>query len=101
MFALLYYVKAKPGRREELVDFLNWDCKVSNEQEEGTLLFNFLEDPENKNAFYVYEAYRDKAAFEQHKKNEPVQSFFSDLRNKFVIYDKTLFEGELLGGQYN
>jgi quinol monooxygenase YgiN len=34
------------------------------EREPGILRFNLYRDPADENAFFVYEAYRDKKAFE-------------------------------------
>jgi quinol monooxygenase YgiN len=63
IFAILFRVEANPVKRQELVKFLEWDQKESIEKERGTLRFDFFQDPENEDRFYVYEAYEDAAAF--------------------------------------
>ena len=83
MFGILVKVKAKPGKRQELIDFLKWDGEVAREKEPGTLRFEFYQDPADENGFYVYEAYRDLEAFEEHKKNEPYKAWHSGLQAKF------------------
>jgi quinol monooxygenase YgiN len=70
-------VVAKPGQREELARFLEADQKESIEQEHGTLIFDVFRDPENENGFYVYEAYENEAAFEEHKQHPPFQKWKS------------------------
>ena len=67
MFGILFRVEAKPGKHQELLDFLQWDGEVCRDQEPGTLRFEFYRDPNDANALYVYEAYRDCNAFEAHK----------------------------------
>jgi autoinducer 2-degrading protein len=74
MFATLFHAKAKSGKRQELVDFLTRDSESSRHIEKGTLRFEVLVDPNDKDAFYVCEAYKDDAAFED-RKNEPYQTW--------------------------
>ena len=38
--------------------------------ERGTLRFDVLADPQNKRAFFVYEAYVNRRAFEKHQKGK-------------------------------
>src|SRR5947207_11831765 len=71
IFAILFRVDANPGKRQELVTFLEWDRKESIEKERGTLRFEAFQDPENEDRFYVYEAYENAAAFRKHKKHRP------------------------------
>jgi len=78
IFAILFRVDANPGKRQELVKFLEWDQKESIEKERGTLRFDVFQDPENDDRFYVYEAYEDAAAFEEHQKQEPFKRWSSD-----------------------
>src|SRR5437870_1626562 len=82
MFGIVFRIEAQPGKYQELVEFLKWDGEVCRDCEPGTLRFEFYRDPNNDNAFYVYEAYRDLDAFEAHKKNEPFQRWSSGLRDK-------------------
>ena len=77
IFAILFRVEANPGKRQELVEFLEWDQKESMEQERGTLRFDVFQGPENKDRFYVYEAYEDAAAFEEHQKHKPFKRWSS------------------------
>jgi autoinducer 2-degrading protein len=81
MFAILLRVEAQPGKYQELFDFLKWDGEHARDHEPGTLRFDFYRDPKDANAFYVYEAYRDRDAFEEHKKGEPFQRWSAGLRD--------------------
>ena len=35
MFGSLFRIEAKPGKRQELVDFLRWDGEIGRDQEPG------------------------------------------------------------------
>ena len=91
MYAIVFRVLAKPGNRQKLVDFLKWDCEVAN-REPGTLRFDAVADPES-DAIYVYEGYRDRAAFEEHTRNEPYKKWKSEIEPNLKEFRK-LFEGE-------
>ncbi len=94
MFGILFRIEAKPGKHQELIDFMKWDGNVCKDQEPGTLRFEFYQDPEDENALYVYEAYRDVNAFEAHKKNEPFRRWSSGLQKELGTNLKILFRGE-------
>ena len=95
MFGILFRFKAKPGKFKELVDFLKWDGEVCRDQEPGTLRFEFYSDDKDKNAVYVYEAYRDRAAFEKHKKHEPYRQWSSGLADELGT-GQDLIKGDAL-----
>ena len=94
MFGIVFRIEAKPGKYQELVEFLTWDGEVCRDREPGTLRFEFYRDPNNDNALYVYEAYRDLDAFEAHKKNEPVQRWSSGLGDQLGTNFTVLFRGD-------
>ena len=79
MIGLIFWVKAKPGKKEEFVDFFRWDAQVAKETEPGTLRFEFYDDPDDANALYVYEAYQDEDAFAVHQSNEPFQKWKAEV----------------------
>ena len=85
-FAILFRVEANPGQRDQLARFLEWDRAVSLEKERGTLCFDVFEDAENTSQFYVYEAYEDAEAFEEHKRNEPYKKWCSaDFQRQVIL----------------
>jgi autoinducer 2-degrading protein len=94
MFGIFFRVEARPGKYEELLDFLRWDGEFCRDHEPGTLRFEFYRDPEDGNAFYVYEAYRDLAAFEDHKKGEPFQRWSSGVRDALGTNFKVTMLGD-------
>src|SRR5437016_14221574 len=80
MFGILFRAEVKPEERENFINFINWDIQVAMEREPGTLRFDLYRDPKDEAAFFVYEAYRDEKAFEEHQKNEPFQRWDSEIR---------------------
>ena len=94
MFGIVFRIEAKPGKYGELVKFLTWDGEVCRDREQGTLRFEFYRDPNDDNALYVYEAYRDLDAFEAHKKNEPFQKWAAGLRDELGTNFTVVFRGD-------
>jgi len=92
IYSILFCVKAKPGQRQQLIDFLTWDQRESMEHERGTLCFDIFEDQTDKDLFYVYEAYEDEAAFEEHKKGETYKRWSSDEFQNEVIFPHVVLE---------
>jgi quinol monooxygenase YgiN len=96
MFAIFFHALAKPGKRQDLLDFLKRDSKFCKEHEPGTLTFDILPDPKNDNAFYVYEAYEDCAAFVEHQGNPLYIEWEPNLKNELVAEFTEIFEGKPL-----
>jgi autoinducer 2-degrading protein len=68
-------VVAKPGCKEELMEFLRWDAAVVRADEPGTLRFDAWHVPDEPDAVYLYEAYADEAAFKAHQGSAPFKKF--------------------------
>ena len=98
MYGIVFRVEAKPGKFQELVDFLTWDAEVCRDEEPGTLRFEFYQDPENENALYVYEAYQNQEAFDVHKNNDPFKHWHSAGLSEALTINglQVLFAGDAL-----
>lgn len=96
MFGILFRVEVKPAERQAFIDFIEWDARVAKEEEPGTLRFDLYQDPKDVNAFFVYEAYRDKSAFEEHKQNEPYKCWESKIKPEMVTDFQLWFGDEAL-----
>jgi quinol monooxygenase YgiN len=75
MYGTLVKIVAKPGHREQLLEFLRWDAAVAANEEPGTTRFDIWGIPGQPDAVYLYEAYVDRAAFARHQANEPYKRF--------------------------
>jgi quinol monooxygenase YgiN len=93
MLGILFKAQVKADKRQAFIAFIKWDIQVAKEREPGTLRFDLYQDPADENAFFVYEAYLDKKAFEEHKKNLPYQRWESQIRPEVVADFQPLFDG--------
>ena len=76
MYGAFWHAVVNPGKKQALLEFLDWDVQVAKETEPGTVSFDVYQDPENPDGVYVYESYRDEPAFAEHRTHEPFQKFF-------------------------
>ena len=67
MLAMRVKVRVKPDGRERFLKAIEVDALGSERDEPGCLRFNVLQDAQNQNVYYFYEAYRDEAALEAHR----------------------------------
>ncbi len=66
MYALLVQFDVLPEHRDAVIQALIEDGRGSLQDEPGTLRFDVVQDGDKPNRFYLYEAYRDRAAFDSH-----------------------------------
>ena len=96
MYGILFRVEAKPGKLQELMSHSEWTVEVCKKEEPGTLRFDIYQDPNDDQAFYVYEAYRDRAAFEAHTQNKPFQRWVSGREEELAANFSLVFDGDAL-----
>ena len=84
MYGILFRAEAHQGKYQALFEFLKWNGQVARDHEPGTLRFELYPDPADDNAFIVYEAYRDAAAFEAHQQGAPYQRWSAGLREELT-----------------
>jgi (4S)-4-hydroxy-5-phosphonooxypentane-2,3-dione isomerase len=75
MIAHLIRMTAREGMFDELVEFLRWDAEVALADEPGTLRFDVYAVPDDPTSVYLYEMYRDEAAFAAHREAAPFKKF--------------------------
>src|SRR3954467_12282705 len=73
MYRMLTKIVVKPGKRSELLEYLRWDIEVAKESEPGTWRFDVWEA--EPGVVYLYEAYKDRGAFEDHAKGDPYEKW--------------------------
>ncbi len=93
MYGILFRAVVKPGKRQEFIDHAKWVVEVAKMEEPATLRFDWYVDPNDENAFYVYEAYENEAGFEAHKQNEPYKRWASGRGEELTTKVKLLFYG--------
>jgi (4S)-4-hydroxy-5-phosphonooxypentane-2,3-dione isomerase len=75
MYGMLTKIVALPGKRSELLEYLRWDAEVAKATEPGTWRLDVWEPEQEPGVVYVYEAYKDRAAFEDHAANDPYKKW--------------------------
>ena len=68
MFAIFATIRIKPGFRERYLAEMLGDAVGSVRDEPGCLRFDVLADQTDPDTLYLYEIYRDEAAFAEHVK---------------------------------
>jgi autoinducer 2-degrading protein len=68
MYALIVTIKIKPEYRERYLEEMLGDARGSVRDEPGCLRFDVLIDSADPNTIYLYEVYKDEAAFQEHVK---------------------------------
>ncbi len=87
MYVIVATLQVKPEHREEFIEEMLGDAKGSVGNEPGCLRFDVIQDEADPNRIYLYEVYKDKAAFEAHttmphftKWRDAVQDWFDGPR---------------------
>jgi len=65
-YAIAVNWRCKPGCQEELVEVAKEFSPLARD-EEGCLFYQFHTDPDDPEAIFIYELYRDEAAFKEHR----------------------------------
>jgi autoinducer 2-degrading protein len=71
MYGMLTRIVVKPGKRSQLLEYLRWDAEVAGASEPGTWRFDVWETEREPGVVYLYEAYKDRSAFDDHAKHDP------------------------------
>lgn len=66
MFVILAPIQIKPAHREAFIAEMVEDARMSVENEPGCVRFDVIQDAGDVNRIWVYEVYKDEAAFELH-----------------------------------
>lgn len=77
MLAVLAKVMVKNGQVERFSKWLEGDAEGSL-REEGCLRFDVLRDEKQPNVFWIYEVYRDHAAYAAHQEAPYFKAFFAE-----------------------
>lgn len=76
MYVILMPVQIKPGYRDRFVAEELPNARGAASNEPGCLRFDVIQDGEDPNRIWVYEVYKDEAAFETHRKTPHYTRFF-------------------------
>ena len=68
MYVIIAQFQIKQGFKERFVEAMIADAVGSVNDEPGCLGFDIIQDAEEPNRVWLYEVYKDAAAFEEHKR---------------------------------
>jgi len=66
MFSIFVTINIQPDRVDEFIQACHGDAQGATRDEPGCFRFDLHRDPEIATRFYLYEVYRDEAAFQAH-----------------------------------
>ncbi len=84
MYVLVVTIDIKPGFKDPFVAAMLDDARGSVRDEPGCVRFDVVQDEKESNRIYLYEVYKDRAAFDYHlttphflRWKEAVQDWFA------------------------
>lgn len=90
MLNLLVSVNVRADGREQFLSAITLNAQASVRDEPGCFQFDVFEDESDRNRFYFYERYADRAAFDAHKASD-----------HFAVWRITAAEVLVPGSQHN
>lgn len=66
MYVIIAPIQIKEGHKEQFMQAIIEDAKGSVNDEPGCLRFDVIQDTGDENRIWLYEVYRDEAAFQAH-----------------------------------
>ena len=68
MYVIIAPIQIKEGYKDRFIEEMIGDAKGSVEDEPGCLRFDVTQDAQDPNRIWLYEVYKNEAAFEEHTK---------------------------------
>ena len=75
MYVVIVPIQIEQGHRDEFLEALMVDAKGANNDEPGCLRFDAVQDADDDHRIWLYEVYKDEAAFQDHLKAPQFQVF--------------------------
>lgn len=75
MFVVTVQFEIDPQHYRPFLDEMIANARSSMALEPGCVVFDVCEDPAHEGGVFLYEVYRDQAAFEQHKREQHFLDF--------------------------
>jgi autoinducer 2-degrading protein len=84
MLGVLAKVTVKPEHEARFWKYLEADV-IGSRAEPGCVRFDVLRDQTAAHVYYLYEVYRDKAAYESHQKELHFTTFFAEAGDTLAV----------------
>jgi (4S)-4-hydroxy-5-phosphonooxypentane-2,3-dione isomerase len=66
MYVIIAPIQIKPGFKDQFITAVTEDAQGSVRDEPGCLRFDVIQDANDVNRIWLYEVYKDEAAFQAH-----------------------------------
>ena len=118
MLEIIFRVEVHPAKRQEFLEFIEWDARVAQEEEResGSIWFDFFDHPVSNHRendvgaphyrvsptssgkeVFVYECYVDEIALEAHKQNEPFRHWEKWIQpNVLLKFQHLYIDGQVM-----
>ncbi|PKB71281.1 MAG: hypothetical protein BZY87_06155 [SAR202 cluster bacterium Io17-Chloro-G6] len=84
MYVIVAPLQIKEGHKAEFLEALMEDARGSNNDEPGCLRFDVIQDAEDEHRIWLYEVYKDEAAFKAHTE-APHFAVFREAADKWRV----------------
>ena len=81
MYVIIAPIQIKEGYQEQFIAAVTEDARSSVANEPGCLRFDVIQDANDANRFWLYEVYRDEAAFQAHLQSPHLRKFRDTTRD--------------------
>jgi quinol monooxygenase YgiN len=75
MYVIIAPIQIKEGYREQFIEAVVEDARSSVHNEPGCLRFDVIQDADDANRIWLYEVYKDEAAFQAHLQAPHLRKF--------------------------
>lgn len=80
MYVIVAPIQVKRQHREEFVKGIIEDAQESVKKEPGCLRFDVIQDASHMDRFWLYEVYKDEAAFKAHMQTPHLKKFMEVMK---------------------
>lgn len=81
MYVIIASMQIKEGHKAEFIPALLEDAKASVSKEPGCLRFDVIQDAGDANRVWLYEVYRNEAAFQAHLKTPHLNKLLATVKD--------------------
>ena len=75
MYVIIAPIQIKAGFKEQFIAAVTEDARSSVANEPGCLRFDVIQDANDANRIWLYEVYKDEAAFQAHLQSPHLRTF--------------------------
>ena len=81
MYVIIAPIQIKHDFKAEFIEAMILDAKGSVENEPGCLRFDIIQDADHSDRIWLYEVYKDEAAFKEHTKTPHIKKWLETTKD--------------------